>query len=81
MLRDTCHGGTRCPQRVGETDAASPPVICAFSESFAIGPSRTGIFGEADPPIRPKYETVRAHRFQQPNQNTEYGVSASKAPL
>jgi hypothetical protein len=54
MLRDTCHGGTRCPQRVGDTDAALPPVICAFSESFAIGPSRTGIFGEADPPLSSK---------------------------
>jgi len=54
MLRDTCHGetvATATPQRVGETDATLPPVICAFSESFAIGPSRTGIFGEADPPV------------------------------
>ena len=47
MLRDTCHGETvaaATPQRVGETDAALPPGICAFSDSFAIGPSRTGIF-------------------------------------
>jgi len=54
MLRDTCHGETvaaATPQRVGETDAALPPGICAFSDSFAIGPSRTGIFGQADPPI------------------------------
>jgi hypothetical protein len=51
MLRDTCHGGTRCAQRVGETHVTLRPVICAFGESLAIGPSRTGIFGEADPPM------------------------------
>jgi len=43
MLCDTYQGGTRCPERVGEMDAALPPVICAFSESFII------VFGEADP--------------------------------
>src|SRR5882757_4428765 len=35
MLRDTCRGGTvaaATPQRVGETDAALPLVICAFGE-------------------------------------------------
>ena len=44
LLGDRYQGGTRCPQRVGETDAALLPVICAFGESLAIGPSRTGIF-------------------------------------
>jgi len=48
LLGDRYQGGTRCPQRVGETDAALLPVICAFGESFAI------VFGEADPPISSK---------------------------
>jgi len=30
--------------------AASPPEICACGDRFAIGPSRTGIFGEANSP-------------------------------
>jgi len=39
MLCDTYRGGTvaaATPERVGEMDAALPPVICAFSESFII---------------------------------------------
>src|SRR5581483_387131 len=33
------------------TNAALPPDICAFGGSSAIDPSRTGISGEADPPL------------------------------
>jgi hypothetical protein len=43
-VRTLGKGGTRCPQCVG-IDAASPPDIRAFVESFAI------VFGEDDPPF------------------------------
>jgi hypothetical protein len=38
--------GTRCPQRVGEQAAASPPVI------FYVLGSQSCVFGEADPPLQ-----------------------------
>jgi hypothetical protein len=46
-------GGTfaaATPQRVGKNIAALPPNVRAFGDSFAIGPSRIGTFGEVNPP-------------------------------
>jgi hypothetical protein len=56
MLFDTYQGGTRCPQRVGNMDAALLPVTPSSANPLTIGPSRTGIFGEAYPPIAVKRE-------------------------
>jgi hypothetical protein len=58
MLCDRYQGGTvaaATPQRVGEMRLCRQ-LLAASAKPSPIGPSRTGIFGEADPPTPLKNE-------------------------